>query len=132
MAVAGGLGYAQAERTLFPQRPVVAFWRKHPEPDRARIQQELQTHKDLTLQLVWQEGRENHPEGYGYRRSLRPLPALVEEAVSFFSDALWQLFPEIERKPRVWRCQPVGCMISSSVAPVSPFSMSIRMAFLPT
>jgi transposase len=29
---------------------------------------QLQTHKDLTLQLVWQEGRESNPDGYGYSR----------------------------------------------------------------
>ena len=39
---------SQVERTLFPQRPVPAVWRKHPEPDWARIHEELQTHKDLT------------------------------------------------------------------------------------
>ena len=33
-----------------------------------QIHQELQTHKDLTLQLVWQEGRESNPEGHGYSR----------------------------------------------------------------
>jgi hypothetical protein len=51
------------EQTLFPQRPPLAFWRKHPEPDWPRIHQELQTHRDLTLQLVWQEGREIDPDG---------------------------------------------------------------------
>jgi transposase len=59
---------AQVERTLFPQRPAPAVWRKHPEPDWAGIHGELQTHRDLTLQLVWQEARENDPEGYGYSR----------------------------------------------------------------
>jgi Transposase and inactivated derivatives len=59
---------AHLERTLFPQRPAPAIWRKHPEPDWSRIHEELQTHKDLTLQLVWQEARENDPEGYGYSR----------------------------------------------------------------
>ena len=58
----------QIEQMLFPQRPAAAVWRKHPEPDWTQIHQDLQTHKDLTLQLVWQEGRESHPEGYGYRR----------------------------------------------------------------
>ena len=58
----------QIEQTLFPQRPAPAVWRKHPEPDWTQIHQELQTHKDLTLQLVWQEGRESNPEGYGYSR----------------------------------------------------------------
>jgi transposase len=61
-------GDPEIERALFPQRPAPAVWRKHPEPDWARIHEELQTHKDLTLQLVWQEGRENDPEGYGYSR----------------------------------------------------------------
>ena len=58
----------QIERTLFPQRPAPAIWRKHPEPEWTQIHQELQTHKDLTLQLVWQEGRESNPDGYGYSR----------------------------------------------------------------
>ena len=58
----------QIEKTLFPQRPALAVWRKHPEPDWPQVHQELQTHKDLTLQLVWQEGRESHPEGYAYSR----------------------------------------------------------------
>ncbi|MGH9667171.1 MAG: LuxR C-terminal-related transcriptional regulator [Bryobacteraceae bacterium] len=48
----------QIERTLFPKRPGPAIWRKHPEPDWAEIDQELRTHKDLTVQLVWQEQRE--------------------------------------------------------------------------
>ena len=58
----------QTEQALFPQRPAPAVWRKHPEPDWTKIHEELQTHKDLTLQLVWQEGRESNPEGYGYSR----------------------------------------------------------------
>jgi transposase len=57
---------AQLERTLFPQRPAPAVWRKHPEPDWSKVHEELQTHKDL--QLVWQESRENDPQGYGYSR----------------------------------------------------------------
>jgi transposase len=58
----------QIEQALFPHRPTPAFWRKHPEPDWTQIHQDLQTHKDLTLQLVWQEGRESNPDGYGYSR----------------------------------------------------------------
>ena len=61
-------GDQQIEQALFPQRPAPAVWRKHPEPDWTQIHQELQTHKDLTLQLVWQEGRESNPDGYGYSR----------------------------------------------------------------
>jgi transposase len=58
----------QIEQALFPQRPASAVWRKHPEPDWKQIHQDLQTHKNLTLQLVWQEGRESAPEGYAYSR----------------------------------------------------------------
>jgi transposase len=58
----------QIEQELFPQRRAAAAWRKHPEPDWTQVHQELQTHRDLTLQLVWQEGRESNPEGYGYSR----------------------------------------------------------------
>ncbi len=61
-------GDQQIEQAVFPQRPDPAIWRKHPEPDWPQIHQELQTHKDLTLQLIWQEGRESNPEGYGYSR----------------------------------------------------------------
>ena len=61
-------GDQQIEQALFPKRPMPAVWRKHPEPDWAHIHQELQTHRDLTLQLVWQEQREADPDGYGYSR----------------------------------------------------------------
>jgi len=43
-------------------------WRKTDDPDFAQIRRELQTHKHLTLQLLWQEYREKHPNGYGYSR----------------------------------------------------------------
>jgi transposase len=56
------------EKALFPQRSAPAVWRKHAEPDWKQIHQELQTHKNLTLQLIWQEKRESDPEGYGYSR----------------------------------------------------------------
>ena len=61
-------GDQQIEQALFPQRPASVLWRKHPEPDWKQIHQELQTHKNLTLQLVWQEGRESDPDGYAYSR----------------------------------------------------------------
>ena len=61
-------GDQEIERRLFPTRPAPAVWRKHAEPDWTQIHQELQTHKNLTLQLVWQEARESNPEGYGYSR----------------------------------------------------------------
>jgi len=65
-------GDQQIEQALFPQRPALAVWRKHPEPDWSQIHQELQTHKDLTLQLVWQEGRESKPSS-AWRRVPPPV-----------------------------------------------------------
>jgi hypothetical protein len=73
-------GDPEIERALFPQRPAPAVWRKHPEPDWGRIHEELQTHKDLTLQLVWQEARENDPEGYGYSRYVASVFMLRSES----------------------------------------------------
>ena len=39
-----------------------------PLPDFAEIRRQLQTHKHLTLQLVWEEYRETQPDGYRYSR----------------------------------------------------------------
>jgi transposase len=58
---------AALEARLFPSAtnsPV----RGAPIPDFARIHQELRSHRHLTLSLLWQEYKENHPEGYQYSR----------------------------------------------------------------
>jgi transposase len=39
-----------------------------PLPDFAAVQTELQRHKHLTLQLIWEEYRATHPDGYRYSR----------------------------------------------------------------
>jgi hypothetical protein len=36
--------------------------------DFAQLHTQLQTHKHLTLQLLWEEYRETQPGGYGYSR----------------------------------------------------------------
>lgn len=41
---------------------------RQPEPDFASIHTELQQHKHLTLQLVWEEYRAQNPDGYRYSR----------------------------------------------------------------
>jgi len=53
---------------LLPSPNSASSWRKADEPDYAAMRRELQKHKHLTLQLLWQEYREQHPEGYGYSR----------------------------------------------------------------
>lgn len=39
-----------------------------PAPDFAHIHEQLRTYKHLTLQLLWDEYRQTHPDGYGYSR----------------------------------------------------------------
>jgi len=46
-------------------RPTAA-WRKTETPDFAAIRRQLQTHRNVTLQLVWEEYREGHHDGYSY------------------------------------------------------------------
>ena len=39
-----------------------------PRPDFEQLRQELQDNKNTTLQLLWQEYRDTHPDGYSYSR----------------------------------------------------------------
>jgi transposase len=59
---------AQLERLLFPphQPPNKVRQAPKPQPDFARIHQELKARKNVTLQLLWQEFIEHHPEGAQY------------------------------------------------------------------
>ena len=54
----------ELEALLF-KTPVSAPARKRPLPDWERIHQELKR-KGVTLQLLWQEYKQEHPEGYQY------------------------------------------------------------------
>ena len=58
---------ARVAAALLPGRPEPSRGRL-PEPDYGGIHAELQKHKHLTLQLVWEEYRSVHPNGYGYSR----------------------------------------------------------------
>jgi transposase len=55
---------------LFPARPQQPCLPSPSRPgiDFDEVQRQLQAHKHLTLQLVWEEYREVHPDGYGYSR----------------------------------------------------------------
>jgi transposase len=65
-----GWDEAKVEATLFP-RPETSGPAKKPAralPDFAAIHEQLRSHKHLTLELLWEEYREAHPEGYRYSR----------------------------------------------------------------
>jgi transposase len=55
------------ESTLFG-RPAHHSDPQRPQPDFASMHQQLQQHPHLTQQLVWEEYRQAHPDGYGYSR----------------------------------------------------------------
>lgn len=49
---------------LFGKAPPAPKRNRLPEPDYAQIEAELARHKHLTLQLLWEDYRAQHPEGY--------------------------------------------------------------------
>jgi transposase len=55
------------DQLLFDQRPDPPSRRVHPPPDFGTIHQDLQSHKNVTLELLWQEYKTSGG-GYGYSR----------------------------------------------------------------
>jgi transposase len=58
----------QLEERLFPGGPGRSPRVERPWPDLAAIHQQLQANQHITLQLLWEEYREDHPDGYSYSR----------------------------------------------------------------
>jgi transposase len=56
----------ELEAALFPTGPAPARAPARDLPDFADIHKELQEHKHVTLQLLWEEYRATHPDGYRY------------------------------------------------------------------
>src|SRR5580693_10198232 len=56
------------DELLFPSRPLRTPTQPRPGLDFDARQAQLQTHKHLTLTVLWEEYRETHPDGYGYSR----------------------------------------------------------------
>jgi transposase len=74
-AAAAGIGWPlpegwseeELEARLFGNQPVPRETaRQRPQPYWKSIHEQLQQHRHLTLQLVWEEYRQTHPEGYRY------------------------------------------------------------------
>jgi transposase len=62
------LDEGRLDELLFPTRPLPITPQPRPGIDFAQLHTQLQTHKHLTLQILWEEYREANPEGYGYSR----------------------------------------------------------------
>jgi hypothetical protein len=71
-ATAAGLGWplpvdlddTQLEKLLFPPVPAPAGTRTL--PDFTKVHQELKSNRSVTLQLLWEEYKENQPDGIQY------------------------------------------------------------------
>jgi transposase len=62
-----GLSEEELESKLFWTQPVaVRAVRQRPQPDWKAMHEQLRQHRHLTLQLLWEEYRQAHPEGYRY------------------------------------------------------------------
>ena len=61
---------AQLDRLLFPPAPATVTDEGHrqpkPQPDFTKVHHELKSNKNVTLQLLWQEFVEQHPNGAHY------------------------------------------------------------------
>lgn len=63
----GELSEEELEAKLFGNRSVPArALPERPQPDWKAIHEQLQQHRHLTLQLLWEEYRQAYPEGYRY------------------------------------------------------------------
>ena len=61
-----GLDEAALQEPLYGERGTRSGRRKDAQPDFASVHSELKKHRKATLQLLWQECAEQHPEGCGY------------------------------------------------------------------
>src|SRR3954454_14043267 len=61
------LSREELECRLYPPAPKVVPPSERPEADWAAVHEELKR-RDMTLSLIWQEYREQHPDGYQYSR----------------------------------------------------------------
>jgi transposase len=56
------------EAALFPPNQGTKKPAKRPQPEFVHIREQLRQHRDLTKELLWEEYREQHPDGYSYSR----------------------------------------------------------------
>jgi transposase len=59
---------ARLEEALFPAGQTAARAPQRAQPEFAHVRQQLEQHRDLTLELLWEEYREQQPDGYCYSR----------------------------------------------------------------
>src|SRR6516164_5952730 len=68
-----GWDESRLEAALFGDTPPAERKPQHAVPDFRSLQDQLQRHPHLTLQLAWEEYRQENPEGYHYVPRKNPL-----------------------------------------------------------
>jgi len=63
-----GWNEERLEHALFPPALAVSKIPQRAQPDFNHIRQQLEQHRDLTLELLWEEYRAHNPGGYSYSR----------------------------------------------------------------
>jgi transposase len=56
------------EQALFPPAITATKTPQRTQPDYTHIREQLERHRDLTIELLWEEYREHNPDGYSYSR----------------------------------------------------------------
>ena len=85
-----GLDDAALDKQLFPPPPPPSAGQR-PQPDYAAIHKELKG-PNVTLQLLWEEYKQEHPDGYSYSRYVAAVFMLRTETncwIGALSGALW-------------------------------------------
>ena len=75
----------QVMQAAAPSREKPDHQKQSPEPDYAEVRHELQTHKHVTLQLLWEEYRAKNPDGYRYSRYVAAVFMLRTEPTCWIS-----------------------------------------------
>jgi transposase len=63
-----GWNEPELENALFPPGQTPAQPPRRTLPNFGHVRQELEQHRELTLELLWEEYRQQHPDGYCYSR----------------------------------------------------------------
>src|SRR6185312_8389575 len=68
------------ENALYPPGESPARTPNRTRPDFLHIREQLEKHRELTLELLWEEHREQHPDAYSYSRFCKLYRAWKEGA----------------------------------------------------
>ena len=121
--LAEGVSEEELYRQLFPERG--SKRRERPEPHWGTIHKELQR-KGVTLSLLWQEYRQEEPQGYGYSqfcahyqawsKQLKPIMRQKHQAgEKLFIDYAGQTMPVVDPKTgEIWRAQIFVAVLGAS------------------